>query len=73
MVSFPRHIHSLKMMRFVHFLLLVVLISAVATLPFFNSPTSQTYGGQWRQMYTDTEEVDAPQNPRYIMSNRMRG
>ncbi|CAP25986.1 Protein CBG05521 [Caenorhabditis briggsae] len=60
-------------MRFFQVLLLVVLISAFTmALPFFNSPTSQTYGGQWRQMYTD-ESLDVPQNPRYIMSNRMRG
>ncbi|EFO90443.1 hypothetical protein CRE_16859 [Caenorhabditis remanei] len=59
-------------MRFFQVLLLVVLISATLALPFFNSPTSQTYGGQWRQMYTD-ENLEVPQNPRYIMSNRMRG
>ncbi|EGT38622.1 hypothetical protein CAEBREN_16127 [Caenorhabditis brenneri] len=59
-------------MHFVQFLLLVVLISATLALPFFNSPTGQTYGGQWRQMYTD-ENLEVPQNPRYIMSNRMRG
>ncbi|EGT38588.1 hypothetical protein CAEBREN_05912 [Caenorhabditis brenneri] len=66
-------------MHFVQFLLLVVLFSATLALPFFNSPTvssqkyiGRTYGGQWRQMYTD-ENLEVPQNPRYIMSNRMRG